>query len=69
MMAERRDRATARSAAAREAAIVSLPASTWREIEQRAASTGIAADLSDGGGTLRLRAELAAEPGASDEPS
>jgi two-component system sensor histidine kinase DegS len=69
MMAERRDRAEARSVAARTAAIVLLPASTWREIEQRAASTGIVAELSEGGGTLRLRAQLGVDGDAADKLS
>jgi two-component system sensor histidine kinase DegS len=69
MMADRRERAEARSMAAREAAIVALPASTWREIENRAATTGIVAELSDGGGTLQLRAEIGTADGEADEPS
>jgi len=64
MMAERQERAASKSAAAREAAIVSLPASTWREIQQRAATTGILVELGDGGGVLHVRAELA--PTAED---
>ncbi|HET7701989.1 MAG TPA: histidine kinase [Candidatus Limnocylindrales bacterium] len=58
MMAERRDRAAEQAAAAREAAIVSLPSATWREIQQRATTTGVTAELTDGGGTLMLRADL-----------
>ncbi|HEY3165447.1 MAG TPA: histidine kinase [Candidatus Limnocylindrales bacterium] len=58
MMADRRERAEARSDAAKAAAVVALPPAAWREIQQRAASTGITAELSDGGGTLSLRAEL-----------
>ena len=69
MMTERRERAEARSSAAREAAIVALPASTWREIENRAATTGIEADLSDGGGTLQLRAEIGTTEDGADEPA
>jgi two-component system sensor histidine kinase DegS len=65
MMADRKERAAARSAAAREAAIVALPASTWREIEGRATTTGIAAELSDGGGTLHVRAELGTTEGGA----
>ena len=68
MMADRRERAGARSAAAREAAIVSLPESTWREIQQRATTTGIVAELSDGGGTLHVRADLGTV-GDADEPA
>jgi hypothetical protein len=67
MMADRRERAEARSAAAREAAIVALPTSTWREIEQRAATTGIEAELSDGGGTLQLRADISSVADAPDQ--
>jgi len=64
MIADRRERAEGAVTAAREAAIVSLPADAWREIQQRATTTGIVAELSAGGGELRLRAEIA-EP-ASD---
>jgi two-component system, NarL family, sensor histidine kinase DegS len=69
MMAERQERAATKSAAAREAAIVSLPATTWREIQQRAASTGIAAELGEGGGVLEIRAELGMAAGDVDEPA
>jgi two-component system sensor histidine kinase DegS len=69
MMAERRERAEKKSVAAREAAIVALPAATWREIQQRATTTGIVAELSEGGGTLHVRAELGTVGGAADEPS
>ena len=65
MMAERRARAEARSQAAKAAAVVALPTATWREIQQRASSTGITAVLVDGGATLQLRAEL--EPLETDE--
>jgi hypothetical protein len=65
MMADRRERAEARSDAAKAAAVVALPPAAWREIQQRAASTGITAELSDGGGTLSLRAEL--EPLEAEE--
>jgi two-component system sensor histidine kinase DegS len=66
MMADRRERAEAKSVAAREAAIVALPESTWREIQQRATTTGIVAELSDGGGTLHIRAELGTAGGGAD---
>jgi len=69
MMADRRERAGARSAAARVAAIVSLPESTWREIQQRATTTGILAELSDGGGTLHVHADLGTAGDAADEPA
>ncbi len=57
MLADRRSQAEAAAVAAREAAVAALPKSTWREIQQRASSTGIAAELLDGGGRLHLRAE------------
>lgn len=66
MMADRKEQARAKFVAAREAAIVVLPESTWREIQQRAATTGIAADLADGGSTLIIRAELGAVHGRDD---
>ena len=66
MLAERRDKAEAKSVAAREAAIVSLPTSTWREIVQRATTTGVVAELNDAGRTLRLRADLAPLPSGDD---
>ena len=67
MMAERQERAASKSAAAREAAIVSLPVSTWREIQQRATTTGIVVELGEGG--LHVRAELApAAEDAADAP-
>jgi two-component system sensor histidine kinase DegS len=67
MMAERRERAEAKSVAAREAAVVALPVAIWREIQQRAATTGIFAALTDGGATLQLRADLAPVGGGEDE--
>ncbi|HEX2756067.1 MAG TPA: histidine kinase [Candidatus Limnocylindrales bacterium] len=66
MMADRKERAEARSVAAREAAIVALPVSTWREIQQRATTTGIVAELSDGGGTLHVRVDLETVGGADE---
>ena len=69
MMADRRERAEAKSVAAREAAIVALPASTWREIENRAATTGITAELGDGGATLQLRADIGAVGDGAGEPA
>ena len=66
MMVERRSRAAEQAAAAREAAIVALPSATWREIQQRATTTGVGAELADGGGTLLLRADLGS---AADAPT
>ena len=65
MIADRRERAEGAVVAAREAAIVSLPAAAWREIQQRAATTGIRAELGAGGGDLRLRADIS----TPDEPA
>jgi two-component system sensor histidine kinase DegS len=63
MLVERRERAEGAVVAARQAAIVSLPDAVWQLIQQRAITTGIKADLSEGGGDLRL---LATIPGLSD---
>ena len=52
-------------AAARLDSIVSLPAGTWRELETRAATLGIDAELLADGGELRIVADL---PG-SEEPA
>jgi hypothetical protein len=59
MLADRREQAEAAAVAAREAAVVALPEATWREIQQRAASTAITAELGEGGASLHLRAEIA----------
>jgi two-component system sensor histidine kinase DegS len=80
MLAERQSQAEEAAAAARAAAIVALPAATWREIQQRAATTGVVAELADAGGTLHLAAAIgdvdgvgggaggaAGEAGAGDE--
>jgi two-component system sensor histidine kinase DegS len=58
MMADRRDQAEAAAEAARTAAIVSLPANAWREIQQRAATIGIAVELVGGGGELQLAVDV-----------
>jgi len=57
MLADRRSQAEAAALAARDAAVAALPKSTWREIQQRASSTGVTAELLDGGARLHLRAE------------
>ena len=58
MVEDRRaDEREAVEAAGREA-IVSLPATTWREIQSRAASVGVIAELLGGGGEIRLVADL-----------
>ena len=68
MMADRRERAEANALAARAAAIVALPQSTWRGIEQRATSMGVAAELVESGGTLRLKADLGSAADHAVEP-
>ncbi|HUQ77840.1 MAG TPA: histidine kinase [Patescibacteria group bacterium] len=67
MMADRRERAAEAAVAARDAAVVSLPTATWREIQQRAQTTGVGAELSDGGGTLVIRVDLGASADDPDE--
>jgi len=65
MLADRLVQAEAAATAARAGAVVGLPGTTWREIQQRAASTGISAELSDGGNALHLRAEAADAQGSA----
>jgi len=60
MMEDRRADARDALEAARREAIVVLPPSTWREIQGRAATLGIAAGLSADGAELRLVADLPA---------
>ena len=69
MMADRRERAEEAAVAARDAAVVSLPKATWREIQQRALTTGVAAELADGGGALLLRVEIRASADGPDQPA
>jgi two-component system, NarL family, sensor histidine kinase DegS len=64
MMADRRADARDAVEAARREAIVVLPPSTWREIQSRAATLGIGAELSADGAELRLAVELPPEPSA-----
>ena len=47
MIEDRREQAEAAAETARNAAIVALPANAWREIQQRAATVGISAELAD----------------------
>jgi hypothetical protein len=49
--------------AARVDALVVLPAGVWREIQARAASIGVAAELLEEGSELHLSAELPTEDG------
>ena len=62
MMADRRADARDAIEAARREAIVVLPPSTWREIQTRAATLGILAELSPDGDDLRLVVDMAPEP-------
>jgi hypothetical protein len=66
MIDERREAAEAAADAARSAAIVVLPAATWREIQQRAASVGVDAELVADGGELSISVDLA-KPDAGAE--
>jgi two-component system, NarL family, sensor histidine kinase DegS len=61
MMADRRADARDAVEAAKRDAIVALPPSTWRELQSRAATLGMDAELSPDGAELRLVAELPPE--------
>ena len=61
MIEDRREQAEAAAESARNAAIVSLPASAWREIQQRAATVGISAALLAGGAELVIGVDLPSE--------
>jgi two-component system sensor histidine kinase DegS len=66
MMEERRADARDRAESAQRDSIVSLPASTWREIQGRATTLGLGVELSADGSELRLLMDLpeaAAGPG------
>jgi two-component system sensor histidine kinase DegS len=58
MMEDRRADARDAAAAARREAIVVLPPSTWREISGRAATLGVAAELSSDGAEVHLVADV-----------
>jgi hypothetical protein len=58
MMEDRRADARDALEAARREAIVVLPPSTWREIQSRAGTLGMLAELSPDGAELRLVADL-----------
>jgi two-component system sensor histidine kinase DegS len=58
MMEDRREDGRDAARAAIRGAIVVLPPSAWREIQGRAASTGVTAELLADGGELRLVAEI-----------
>ncbi|MFL5673678.1 MAG: sensor histidine kinase [Chloroflexota bacterium] len=69
MMEDRRADAREAIEAAKRDAIVALPPSTWREIESRASTLGIAAELLPDGSEVRLVVELADEVAADAEPA
>ena len=63
MMEDRRsDEREAVEAALRDSIVV-LPATTWREIQGRAGSIGVSAELLAEGGELRLLADIPVIPG------
>jgi hypothetical protein len=68
MMEDRREQAEAEAAAARSAAIVSLPSQVWREIQQRAATLGISAELLGDGGELRISVDVPPSDGPEAAP-
>ncbi len=61
MIESRREQAEAAVESARSAAIVSLPANAWREIQERAATVGITAELLEDGAELRIGVDLPSE--------
>jgi two-component system sensor histidine kinase DegS len=60
LVEDRRSAVREAAAAAIRASIVVLPTSTWREIQDRAASVGVDAELRADGGHLHLAADLPA---------
>jgi two-component system sensor histidine kinase DegS len=54
---------------ARRASIMALPAGTWRDIQSRAASAGVAVELLDEGGELRVVAELPPAVEPAEDPA
>ena len=68
MMEDRREQAEAEAEAARSAAIVSLPSQVWREIQQRAATLGISAELLGDGGELRISVDVPPSDGPEAAP-
>ena len=59
MMEDRRADARDAAETARREAIVVLPPSTWREIQGRASTLGLIAELSGEGSVVRVVADLA----------
>ena len=66
MIEDRREQAEAAAETARNAAIVALPATAWREIQERAATVGISAELTAGGAELRIGVDLPADEPADE---
>jgi len=66
MMEDRAAGRRAKAEAARVAALVTLPVSAWREIQQRASTIGASAELVAEGSELRLVADM---PAPGDGPS
>jgi two-component system sensor histidine kinase DegS len=58
MIEDRREQAEAAAETARNEAIVALPLNAWREIEQRAATVGISAELLADGAELRIGVDI-----------
>jgi hypothetical protein len=71
LVEERRSAERAAVEAARRAAIVVLPAQTWREVQDRAASVGVEVELRQEGGQLYVAADIGAidGDGPADESS
>jgi two-component system, NarL family, sensor histidine kinase DegS len=69
MLEERRAAAEVAAEAARSSAVVVLPAATWREIQQRAATVGVATELAGDGGELRISVDLAPPDAEADAAS
>jgi two-component system sensor histidine kinase DegS len=66
MLEERRVTAEAALETARSSAVVALPAAAWREIQQRAATIRVAAELVADGGELRVSIDLAPPDAEAD---
>jgi hypothetical protein len=71
LVEERRAAERKAAEAAVQASIVVLPAATWREIQDHAASVGVEAELQADGGRLHLAVDLppVEESVAGDAPS
>jgi len=69
LVEDRRSAEREAAAAAVRAAIVVLPASTWREVQDRAASVGVVAELRADGGHLHLAVELPTVDAEAEGPA